>query len=178
MRLQKFYVLGILFFVLSVAAMPVLANSLLDEGLQISSGQFEAYSFSGSKGNSITVDFKINSGGAVNLLLMDAGNFTLFSSDCSNGGSTPFYYYVSGSTLSTMSKSFSFTLPRTQSYYVVIDNAGCVAGGASPSGSVNFHITITSGSSSNPYKLPIFFIAIIMISVTFVAVAIYLKKRK
>lgn len=178
MRLQKFYAFGILFFVLSVATMPVLANSLLDEGLQISSGQFEAYSFSGTKGVSISVNFKINSGGAVNLLLMDSGNFTLFSSDCSNGGSSPFYYYGSGSALSTMSKSYSFTLPSTQSYYVVIDNAGCVAGGASPSGSVNFHITITSQSSNSGYELPVALIAILIVSVTFLGFALYLKSRK
>ena len=161
-------------FLLTAISMPVKASSLLDESKQLNSGQYQYYSFSGTKGVNIQVNFTESSGGAVNVLLMDSGNYSLFSSDCSNGGTTSFYYYVAGSSLQTLGKSYSFTLPETQTYYVVIDNGGCVSGGATPSGSVSFHIVITgnSTSSSPGFELPMFLGATLLVS------ALYLMKRK
>ncbi len=154
--------------IISAISIPVLADTLLNEGKQISSNQFAYYSFSGTKDTKIDVNFTISSGGAVNLLLMDSANYNTFSTACSGGTSGTFQYYIAGSSLSSVSKSYSFTLPETQTYYVIIDNAGCASGGATPSGSVTYHITISSGSAASPgFELPIFFGTILTVGLVY-----------
>ncbi len=58
--------------------------------------------------------------------------------------STAFTYYSAGSALNVKSKSYSFETPKTGKYYIVVNNAGHVPGGATPQGAVDFHIVVTA----------------------------------
>lgn len=156
--------------VFTAISTPVMADTLLNEGKQITSGQFAYYSFSGTKGATINVNFTISSGNAVNLMLMDSTNYNAFSTACTGNTAGSFQYYVSGSSLASVSKSYSFTLPETQTYYVIIDNAGCVNGGATPTGSVTYQIIISTGSNSAStpgFVLPTFLGALLVVGVIF-----------
>lgn len=58
--------------------------------------------------------------------------------------SATFTYYTTGSALNVTSKSYTFETPTTDRYYIVVNNADNVEGGATPQGPVDFHIIVTA----------------------------------
>lgn len=56
---------------------------------------------------------------------------------------TTFTYYSTGSALNVTSKTYTFEIPTTGKYYIVVNNADNIEGGATPQGPVDFHIVIT-----------------------------------
>ncbi len=57
---------------------------------------------------------------------------------------TTFTYYNAGSALKVKDKTYSFTTPDAGKYYVVINNAGGIQNGATPTGPVDVDILITA----------------------------------
>lgn len=58
--------------------------------------------------------------------------------------SSSFTYYVAGSALNVESKTYSWETPSSGKYYIVVNNADNVQGGATPQGAVDFHIVVTA----------------------------------
>lgn len=56
--------------------------------------------------------------------------------------SQPFTYYEDGSVLYTNSVLYTYEVPESDTFYLVVNNAGYVEGGAPKLGPIDFHITI------------------------------------
>ncbi len=173
--MKKHFLMGLMFLsVFLFSVMAVTGTDLVNETKVINKDQMYSSGFSLSAQTTITVSINVTSGGPVDLLLMNSGNYTTYENAFTSGNSGTFYYIVDGSSLSVKAKTYSVTLGKGD-YYVVIENADFTSGGASSTGSVTAAILISydSSSASPGFELPIFLFAITAI----ISIRIYKKKN-
>ncbi len=85
---------------------------------------------------------EVKDGGPVDVLLLDSKNYLDFE-EFFRGRRSSFKYFKTGSALNIMSKSYSFTIPYTDRWFIVICNEDLISGGAEPRGDVSVFIKVT-----------------------------------
>ncbi len=85
---------------------------------------------------------RVEEGGPIDVLLMDSGDFLNFENLIKGGEAGNFQYFKKGSALDVKSIDYEFTIPSDDRYFVVLNNAGHIEGGAVPVGPVTVHIKI------------------------------------
>jgi len=115
-----------------------------DWTLELDVGDYYFQEIEGKAGWVLDLRLEVLSGGEVDLLLLDAGNFGAYSN------ASAFSYYADGSTLSTTEVILSFDLPANGTYYVVLDNTYFPLGGAVPTGAVSAHLNFSIDRSGDP----------------------------
>ncbi len=163
----------IVFLVLLLPTAAMAQEEVINETTTINADEIKYYSFSGEEGVTITVSINVTSGGPIDILLLDSSNFQTYKNAFVSGSSTNFEYYVDGSALSVKSKTYEFTLPSSQTYYIVIENADFTSGGASPQGSVDVKIVVSTSQSAPGFELLLLLPTLIMMSMI-----VILKKRR
>jgi chorismate synthase len=95
-----------------------------------------------SKGTKIDVEIKVVEGGPLDVLLFDSKGFLEFERFMKNEINSVSYIKI-GSSLNVKSKNYDFIIPEQDRYFIVINNAGGIEGGARPVGDVSVHIKVT-----------------------------------
>jgi len=126
--------------------------TLVDESSQtIQSGHYATYILQENGGALITVNVRVDSTDdslekKVDVFFMDDTSYTQYESYIQDTTySTPmFHYYPEYSQLGVDSISYSFKIPETGTYYIVVDNAvDSIPEEAIPSGQITYSIKIT-----------------------------------
>lgn len=95
------------------------------------------------EGYEIEVTVEVKQGGPIDVLLFDSGDYLQFE-QFMEGTGEEFTYFVAGSALNVMSKSYTFQIPSSDRYYVVINNAGRIEGGATPEAEVAVYLKVVA----------------------------------
>ena len=117
-------------------------GTLVDESPFINYGSYWHVSTVFQQGMSIYVSIRVEEGGPIDVLLMDSGQFLEFQRFM-EGRAGSFYHFRKGSALNVKSISFTFTFPSNDRYFIVLNNAGHIEGGADPVGDVTVYIKVT-----------------------------------
>lgn len=95
------------------------------------------------EGDELEVTVEVKQGGLIDVLLFDSGDYLQFE-QFMEGTGEEFTYFVAGSALNVTSKSYTFQIPSSDRYYVVINNAGRIEGGATPEGEVAVYLKVVA----------------------------------
>ncbi len=141
--MRKGFVIYTLVITLMFQIMPVFAEMvLIDETVYIEDGHYYYVSDIFESGYKIMVNIETD-GDPVDIYLMDSADFDEYQAFMSGQG-TSFHYYSWGSAKSIVQKTYSFTIPKTDRYYIVVDNAYTGVEGEAYAGvPVNVHMKIT-----------------------------------
>jgi hypothetical protein len=116
---------------------------LTDEVIYLEYGQYWHSSTVFEEGDEIEVTVEVKQGGPVDVLLLDSAQYYQFE-QFMNDRKGSFTYFVAGSALNVMSKSYTFQIPGADRYYVVISNAGGIERGARPEGDVAVYLKVVA----------------------------------
>ena len=120
-----------------------------DESPQVDVDYYVSYSAIIDEGALLTVSIRTD-GNAVDLFLMDSADFDDYQAFM-NEQETGFYHYVDGSATNVVQKKYTFIIPETDRYYIVIDNGFTDIEGEAYAGvPVNVHIRVTTPSVPIP----------------------------
>ena len=117
-----------------------LAQTSLDEvkNIELDSYTYDKFSLKEIEaGDILHVNIQVTNGGPIDVLLMKSSDYMDYLAY------RDFDYYASGSSSNIKSKSYSYTFPKNDDYYLVIDNTDNPKGGATPIGTVALHAQIT-----------------------------------
>lgn len=120
---------------------PIENVPLIEETEHIKYGNYFSYSTVFKEGYKIQVTVDVKQGGPVDVLLLDSGDYLNFEEFMKDKKST-FKYLKIGSALDIMSKSYTFEIPTSDRYHIVINNGGGIEGGAKPEGDVAVYIKV------------------------------------
>jgi len=121
---------------------PTPGYTLVDESPFIEYGSYWDYSAAFHQGAYIHITIRVEEGGPIDVLLMDSGEFLDFQ-EFMEGKKGSFYDFKSGSALNVKAINFTFTVDRNDRYFIVLNNAGHIEGGADPTGDVTAYIKVT-----------------------------------
>ncbi|NWF77788.1 MAG: hypothetical protein HXY36_04265 [Chloroflexi bacterium] len=116
---------------------------LIDKVTHLESGQYWSFSTVFEEGYEIEVMVEVKQGGPIDVLLFNSGQYLQFERFMKGKGTTV-EYFVTGSALNVMSKSYTFQIPSSDRYYVVISNGGGIKGGARPKGDVAVYLKVVA----------------------------------
>ena len=113
------------------------AETIVDETTTVGSDEYLYYSAIFYEGATITVSVSTD-GAPIDVFLMDAQDFDEYEDEKSDH----IHYYIDGSALKIVKKRYTWMVPETNTYYIVIDNTIAPDAGANPSRSVNVKVAI------------------------------------
>jgi len=123
----------------AVASVPTAApTTVLDETTTLYSDEYMYYSVRLDKGDTMPISVTTD-GSPIDLFLMNAQDFDEYES-MQTGYVT---YYVDGSALHVVSKTYTWTVPESNTYYIVADNTDSPDDGAYAGCAVNVHVVIS-----------------------------------
>ena len=142
MKKRGLVIVGIFFFllvtVLISGCFPAKTELLTDESRGIAENEYFYVYFESSAGETIKANINVVNGESINIIFTNYEGFSDFSNEYTN----IFNYYEVGSGFNILLKSFNFNVQEDKTYYIIMDNAGMVDGGAVPSGDVTVHYRI------------------------------------
>ncbi|MDY6964804.1 MAG: PGF-CTERM sorting domain-containing protein [Halobacteriota archaeon] len=140
----------VLAITLILSASTAIAQEILwDETSRVDVDYYVSYSAIIDEGTLITVTIRTD-GSPVDLFLMDSTDFGDYQAFM-NEQKTSFYYYMDGSATNVVQKRYTFTVPETDRYYIVIDNAFTEIEEEAYAGvPVNVHIRVTTPEAPIP----------------------------
>jgi hypothetical protein len=97
------------------------------------------YKLSGEKGETFSIEIKTD-GAPVDLLVLDSTNYKIYMNDFKNDAHDSWRSVIHRD---IVSKSFSYRLPDTGTYYLVIENSRFSKDGADAKRSVNVAVKIS-----------------------------------
>jgi hypothetical protein len=98
----------------------------------------QPYELSGEKGAKFNIEIKTD-GAPVDILVLDSKNYIIYNNDFENGAHDSWKSVIHRD---IVSKSFSYKLPETGTYYLVIENSDFSKDGADAKRAVNVAIKI------------------------------------
>lgn len=113
----------------------------------VEEGFYNWYSWQLNNGTELLVTVAVLDGGPVDIMLMDTEDWPDFQSVMAGGNGT-FTYYVAGSRLDTFAHIYNFTTPVSDTFYLVVNNAGQIEGGAEPSGDASVYISVVAKTAA------------------------------
>lgn len=147
--MKKIVAIGILVIgLLTVMSIhPVAGEVIWDETPQVPVDYYVGYSAIIDEGTELMVSITTD-GNPVDVFLMESGDHDEYVSFM-NEEREDFHYYVDGSATSVVQKAYSFTIPHTDRWYIVIDNALTEIEGEADAGvPVNVHVKVTTSTPS------------------------------
>lgn len=140
-----------------MSVLPVAGEIIWDETPQVPVDYYVEYSAIIDEWTEITVSITTD-GNPVDVFLLESADHDGYVSFM-NEEREDFHYYVDGSATSVVQKAYSFTIPHTDRWYIVIDNALTEISGEAYAGvPVNVHVRVT-GEPEAPGFEAIFAIA-------------------
>lgn len=129
-----------------VIATPPISTSapitILDETTTVYSDEYLSYSNRLDGGTTITIGVWTD-GTPVDLFLMNAQDFDEYESVQQTWEAETFSYYVAGSALHVVSKTYTWVVPKSNTYYIVVDNTDAPDYGSYAGRAVNVHVVIS-----------------------------------
>ena len=123
----------------TVASTPAPAPiTVLDETTAVYWDEYLSYSVRLDEGDLITISVTTD-GSPIDLFLMNAQDFDEYESVQTGY----INYYVDGSALNVVSKTYTWAVPESDTYYIVADNTDVPDGGAYSGYDVNVHVVIS-----------------------------------
>lgn len=126
----------------TTAASTPTSITILDETTTVYSDEYLSYSNRLDGGTTITIGVWTD-GNPVDLFLMDAQDFDEYESVQQTWEAETFSYYVAGSALHVVSKTYTWVVPESNTYYIVVDNTEAPDDGAYAGRAVNVHVVIS-----------------------------------
>lgn len=116
--------------------------TILDETTTVYPDEYLSYSNRLDGGTTITIGVWTD-GNPVDLFLMDAQDFDEYESVQQTWAAETFSHYVAGSALHVVSKTYTWVVPESNTYYIVVDNTEAPDDGAYAGRAVNVHVRIS-----------------------------------
>jgi hypothetical protein len=130
--------IGVLFLLIVIIGSIPFSEVLFDEVNTVNFNETLYYVFDAEEYDEIDVDFEVIEGGEVNLVLMNAAGF----SDYMDKDTLMFDYIAAGTSYPVRAKTYTYEIRKSGSYYIVIDNADTLYGGAEPVDDVNVRLKV------------------------------------
>lgn len=127
-------------------------ESLFDETKTISDNNMWYISASLAADESYSFFLAVESGNAVDLLVMDKTNFDIYKDAFTTGNLIEFSYYSTYSALNMKSKTYTISVDSDITLYFIIENTDFTDGGASGGGSVDVHMTLSAVEDSPGFE--------------------------
>ena len=128
-------------YIIPIIFPPEISGIVADETIDIQFGYAYEVSDLFNSGDTIDVTIEVKSGGTIDILLLNSGDKIdwddFFQNDIGS-----FSYVQAGSGFNVESIHYRFTLPTSDRYFVVLNNAGGINGGAVPIAEVTVYIKI------------------------------------
>lgn len=115
---------------------------LFEETKYIKYGEYYTSSTVMNEGDKIQVTTDVKQGGPVDVILLNSYNQLEFVEFMEKRRSSINFFKI-GSALNVMSKSYTFEIPSTDRYFIIINNGGGFQGGAEPNGDVSVYMKVT-----------------------------------
>jgi hypothetical protein len=115
------------------------ASVLWDETTWLDNDHYLEYSAVLNKGTTLNIDVSANSG--IDVMVMDSSGFTDYKDAVSSFSGGEWNSYISQKSI--MKKSFTFTVPSTDRYYIIIDNTDSLEGGAYANKGLSVSLKVT-----------------------------------
>ncbi len=172
MSLTRTFALAIIALLLAVTFLAGSAQAATFTTTETRTIQFGEYSiimfFRAESSSSISYSFDVQLGSNVDILVLNQPNFEAYVDRSS-------FTYLPGTILDSQTGTTSAsTSNQGEVYYVLIDNTDAPIGGASPTGTVEVHFSITATNVGFPNFLGNFLVIIVIGAVLFVAVILIL----
>lgn len=125
----------------TVASAPAAPTTVLDETTTMYADEYMSYSVRLDEGDTTTISVTTD-GSPIDLFLMNAHDFDEYES-VQTGYRGVFTYYVAGSALHAASKTYTWEVPESNTYYIAADNTNAPDDGVYAGRAVNVHVVIT-----------------------------------
>lgn len=114
-------------------------STIVEETTVINYGSYYRYSFTCSTGAEVSFDIRVTNGRPIDIYVVDSGDYGDFVSMMSSSGGA-FSSIISKK--NTLGSKFDITAPSSDTYYLLLNNAGGVQGGATPIGDVSVFVKV------------------------------------
>lgn len=115
---------------------------LLDETLWIDLGKYHIYEFPGKRGDNMNITVEVlDDGNPVDFFLMESDKKEQFEG-WFNRTEVKFFAYDNGKGLNTTYTNMMFTIPKTDKWYIILNNYGHMKDGAFPVNEVHLFVHI------------------------------------
>ncbi len=113
------------------------------ETRRLETNEYRVYKFQGISTNIVNVSLEVVRGDSMDTFLMVAEDFINYQSMMRSGRSNQFNSYLTGKGMNIKYISYSFEIPATSTYYIIIDNTVLPNNGGQPGGSMDVQIKFT-----------------------------------
>jgi hypothetical protein len=143
----RILIILVVFVVVAITAYMFLPRFLVqgkvydDETQVVERGSFRYASALVDSGWTMDVSVDVRTGGAVDVLLLNSENKIVWDKFIA-GQSQGTTYISQGSALNVQLFHYIFIVSQKDTYYVLVNNGGRIAGGATPTGEVSVHFKI------------------------------------
>lgn len=103
---------------------------LLDETLWVDLGEYHIYGIQAQRGDNLNITVEVlDDGGPIDYFMMETGKKEQFEG-WFNGTEVKFFAYENGKALNITYSNLMFTVPRTDNWYIILNNYGHMKDGA------------------------------------------------
>lgn len=136
--MRQLPIIFLLIIAVSIAGCAGVTYTPIVETINIPYDSFKSYTLSGENGDNFAIEIKTD-GAPVDILILDSKNHSIYN----NNFETDAHDSLTSVThRNIMSMSFSYALPDTGTYYLVIENSQFTNDGADAKRSVNVSVKI------------------------------------
>jgi len=115
-------------------------KTVIDETTVIGQGSIYRVSINGQAGKEYAITVRVSNDKPIDVFILDSDNYDRFLSTMrSQSGSFSSLYTEKN----TLGSEFDFTAPGPDTYYLLLNNAGNISGGARPSGDSSVYVKVT-----------------------------------
>ncbi len=116
--------------------------TLIDDTLWIDLGQYHIYEFPAQRGDNLNITVEVlDEGNPVDFFLMETDKKEQFEG-WFNRTEVKFFAYENGKALNTTYTNMMFTAPKTDKWYIILNNYGHMKDGAFPVNEVHLYVFI------------------------------------
>ncbi len=114
---------------------------LINTTFWVNKGEFSVHEFPAQWGDQLNVTVQVLDGGAIDFFLMEEDKKEQFEG-WMNETENRFYTYDNGKKLNTTESNLLFTIPQSDTWYIIVNNYGHMQGGAFPVNEVHVKVLI------------------------------------
>lgn len=109
--------------------------------LWIDKGEYEFFTFDARRGDNLNLTVSVLEGGPIDYFLMEETKKQQFDGWL-EGVEVKFYAYDNGKALNVTHSNLEFTIPRTDRWYLILNNYGHMLDGAYPVNEVRLYVLV------------------------------------
>lgn len=114
---------------------------ILDDTVWVDLGQYHIYEFQAKRGDNLNITVEVLGGGPIDYFLMETDKKVQFEG-WFNGTEVKFFAYENGKALNITYSNLLFTVPKSDNWYIILNNYGHMKDGAFAVNEVHLYVHI------------------------------------